>query len=57
MTCLPSHFKETDPSTLYALVRGYPLATWVVPIQGERLLNHIPFLLDEASAGAARWQV
>lgn len=47
MTYLPSHFKETDPATLYALVRDYPLATWVVPTQGELWVNHIPFLLDE----------
>ena len=47
MTYLPSHFKVTDPATLYALVRDYPLATWVVPAQGKLLVNHIPFLLDE----------
>ncbi len=47
MTYLPSHFKETNPATLYTLVRDYPLATWVVPAQGELLVNHIPFLLDE----------
>lgn len=48
MTYLPSHFKETDPATLYAMVGDYPLATWVVPHQGELLVNHIPFLLDES---------
>lgn len=47
MTYLPSHFKETNPAALYALVHDYPLATWVVPSQGELLVNHIPFLLDE----------
>ena len=46
MTYLPKHFEETDPSTLHALVRNYPLANWVVPHQGELLVNHIPFLLD-----------
>ncbi|MBP8053470.1 MAG: FMN-binding negative transcriptional regulator [Burkholderiaceae bacterium] len=50
MTYLPSHFKETDPATLHALVRDYPLATWVVAHRGELLVNHIPFLLD-ASRG------
>lgn len=50
MTYLPSHFKETDPATLRALVRDYPLATWVVAHRGELLVNHIPFLLD-ASRG------
>ena len=48
MTYLPNHFKETDPTTLYALVRDYPLATWVVPHEGELLVNHIPLLLDES---------
>ncbi len=46
MTYLPRHFEETDPATLQALVHSYPLATWVVPHQGELLVNHIPFLLD-----------
>ena len=46
MTYLPQHFAETDPATLYALVRSHPLATWVVQHQGELLVNHIPFLLD-----------
>jgi transcriptional regulator len=46
MTYLPPHFEETDTATLHALVDAYPLATWVVPHQGELLVNHIPFLLD-----------
>ncbi|MDP2255633.1 MAG: FMN-binding negative transcriptional regulator [Polaromonas sp.] len=46
MTYLPPHFEETDTATLHALVGAYPLATWVVPHQGELLVNHIPFLLD-----------
>ena len=46
MTYMPSHFKETDPATLHAMVHDYPLATWVVPHQEELLVNHIPFLLD-----------
>lgn len=46
MTYLPKHFEETDPATLHALVHEFPLATWVVPHQGELLVNHIPFLLD-----------
>jgi len=47
MTYLPSHFQETDTATVHALVRAHPLATWVVQHQGELLVNHIPFLLDE----------
>ena len=46
MTYLPRHFEETNPATLHALVRDYPLATWVVQSEGELLVNHIPFLLD-----------
>ncbi|WP_394789172.1 FMN-binding negative transcriptional regulator [Rhodoferax sp.] len=46
MTYLPKHFEETDPAILHALVQANPLATWVVPQQGELLVNHIPLLLD-----------
>ncbi|MDO8719450.1 MAG: FMN-binding negative transcriptional regulator [Polaromonas sp.] len=46
MTYLPTHFEETDTAELHALVAACPLATWVVPHQGELLVNHIPFLLD-----------
>jgi transcriptional regulator len=48
MTYSPAAFVETDPATLQALVRDFPLATWVVPHAGELLVNHIPFLLDTA---------
>ena len=46
MTYLPPHFVENDPAALHALVRAYPLATWVVQHEGELLVNHIPMLLD-----------
>ena len=46
MSYLPKHFEETDAGTLHALVNDFPLATWVVPHNGELLINHIPFLLD-----------
>ena len=50
MTYLPRHFEETNLATLHALVRDYPLATWVVNAdengESELLVNHIPFLLD-----------
>lgn len=46
MTYLPTHFEETDTAALHALVAACPLATWVVPHQGDLLVNHIPFLLD-----------
>jgi transcriptional regulator len=46
MTYLPPHFEETDPAALHALVQAHPLGIWVLPHQGELLVNHIPFLLD-----------
>ena len=46
MTYLPKHFEQTDSARVQALVREQPLATWVVPHEGELLVNHIPFLLD-----------
>lgn len=55
MTYLPAHFEETDPATLHALVGAYPLAIWVVPHQGELLVNHIPFLLDAQRGEHGNW--
>ena len=46
MTYLPPHFEENDPATLHALVRAYPLATWIVQHEGQLLVNHIPMLVD-----------
>ena len=46
MTYLPPHFEENDTDVLHALVRDFPLATWVVQSRGELLVNHIPMLLD-----------
>src|SRR5215203_308020 len=42
---LPAHFAETDPAILGALIRAHPLGTWVVPVDGTLVVNHIPFLL------------
>jgi transcriptional regulator len=45
----PSHFEETDPAVLHALVRAHPLSTWVVAApDGELLVNHVPFMLDSS---------
>lgn len=46
MTYLPAHVEETDAATQQALVRAYPLATWVVLHEGELVVNLIPFLLN-----------
>ena len=46
MVYIPPKFLETDPETLHALVRDFPLATWVVPHATELIVNHIPLSLD-----------
>lgn len=43
--------EENDPVRLSGLIRQWPLGAWVVPVDGELVVNHIPFLLDE-SAGS-----
>jgi len=43
---VPSHFAETDPSVLHALIRNQPLGAWVLPHPDELIVNHIPFYLD-----------
>ncbi len=44
---LPSHFEETDPAALHALMRAYPLGTWITPSPEAGVdVNHLPFLLD-----------
>jgi len=43
---VPSHFAETDPSVLHALIRAQPLGAWVLPHPDELIVNHIPFYLD-----------
>lgn len=48
---LPPHFEITDTATLHDVVRRFPLATWATVVDGQALLNHVPFRLD-ADAGA-----
>ncbi len=43
---LPKSFEVTDPAALQALVRARPLATWAMVVDGQPLVNHVPFLLD-----------
>lgn len=48
---MPRHFEETDIAVLHALMRSRPLGTWVTQGDGELIVNHIPFLLDDSGAG------
>jgi len=42
---VPKHFEETDRGVLHALIRSYPLSTWVTHGAAGLIVNHIPFLL------------
>jgi transcriptional regulator len=43
---IPEHFEERDLAVLNALVRSYPLGTWVTEVGDRLVVNHIPFILD-----------
>jgi transcriptional regulator len=43
---IPEHFKERDVAVLHALVRSHPLGTWVTEVDGQLVVNHIPFIVD-----------
>ena len=43
---LPRHFEVTDRAALQALVQAHPLATWATVVDGEPVVNHVPFRLD-----------
>ena len=43
---IPKYSEESDISVLHALIRSQPLGAWVTQGQGELLVNHIPFLVD-----------
>jgi transcriptional regulator len=43
---MPGHFEESRIDVLHALVRGHPLATWVVQGADGLNVNHVPFLVD-----------
>lgn len=47
---LPKHFEITDPATLHDIVHHHPLATWATVVDGQPVVNHVPFRLD-AGAG------
>ena len=48
---LPSHFAETRPEVLHALVRAQPLAVLVTHGAAGLEANHLPLLLDIGSTG------
>ena len=43
---LPKHFEVTDPATIRGVVHGCPLAVWAAVVDGQPVVNHVPFHLD-----------
>ena len=43
---IPEHFEERDVTVLHALMNEHPLGAWVVSIDGQLVVNHLPFVLD-----------
>lgn len=43
---IPEHFEERDVAVLHALMRSHPLGTWVSEVDGQLVVNHIPFVVD-----------
>ena len=43
---IPEHFEERDLAVLHALLRSHPLGTWVTEVDGQLVVNHIPFIVD-----------
>ena len=48
---LPSHYKEVRDDELLRTIAAYPLGALVVNGPNGLDANHVPFLIDEASAG------
>jgi transcriptional regulator len=47
---LPTHFAQTDPDVLHALVRQHPLGTLItLDAQGNPVADELPFVLDVPS--------
>ena len=44
---LPKFNQETDTAVLRALIKSKPLGTWSTLADGEIIVNHIPFILNE----------
>jgi transcriptional regulator len=45
---VPKFHEQSDLGALHALMRSHPLATWVTPGDGELIVNHLPFHVDES---------
>jgi len=45
---IPTAYEESDQEVLHALIRAHPLGAWVTLVDGEIIVNHIPFVLDAA---------
>jgi transcriptional regulator len=43
---LKPQFEERRPDALHGLMRAHPLATFVVSLQGEIVVDHLPFLVS-----------
>ena len=43
---LPSHFEETDPARIAALIMEYPFGTLITAPGGVPHVSHLPFLYD-----------
>ena len=53
---LPSHFEETRPERMQALMRAHPLGLLVTQDgAGALAANTIPFLFDAGAGGSASW--
>lgn len=53
---LPSHFEESDPQALHALIRDYPLGLLVSHGEAGLDANHLPFELSPERARKAPWK-
>ena len=45
---VPPFNEENDIAVLHGLIRSKPLGAWATMVDGEIVINHIPFLLDES---------
>jgi transcriptional regulator len=45
---IPKLHEESDLRVLHELVRSHPLGTWATQGDGELIVNHVPFVLDQA---------
>lgn len=46
MTYIPPHFAQNDASAMQALLRDFPLGTWVLSTADGLQAHHIPWVLD-----------